>query len=219
MNRPERVYKDSELLPLSAIQHLLFCERQCALIHIEQIWSENYFTAQGRNLHERVDKGGERSGKDVRTEYGVFLRSYQLGLIGKADVVEFYRIRCDTKTSWFPHPVEYKRGKPKDNDCDRIQLCAQAFCLEEQLGVNITSGAIFYGKIRRREKVIFDDLLREKTIKAAERLHSLISSGITPAPTLTAQCRTCSLRESCMPKLVHQKGSVENYINKTLDAT
>ena len=219
MNRPERVYKDSELLQLSAIQHLLFCERQCALIHIEGLWEENYFTAQGRNLHKRVDQGGTRPGNDIRVEYGLMLRSYALGLYGKADAVEFVRKTANGGEIWTPRPVEYKRGRPKAEtlDWDRVQLCAQAICLEEQLGTPVKYGFLFYRKTRRREKVPFDRKLRQKTADSAKRLHELIFSGITPPPSRSSKCSRCSMKDLCMPEIGVDL-SVHDFINSALDS-
>ena len=149
-------YTEDELIQLSALQHLVFCERQCALIHIEQLWSENLFTAEGRIVHEKVDTANRESRGNIRIEYGVPMRSLRLGLIGKADVVEFHR----NGDKWTPFPVEYKRGKPKGGNCDKVQLCAQALCLEEMLNVEIPEGSLFYGQTRRREDVTFDEKLR-----------------------------------------------------------
>ena len=157
------MYTEDDLLPLSALQHLLFCRRQCALIHIEQAWVENLYTAEGRIMHERVDSGGETPRGDVRVEYSVPLRSLWLGVTGKADVVEFHRKTGTGKTKramWLPFPVEYKRGKPKKGNYDKVQLCAQAMCLEEMLDAEIPCGALFYGKTRRRQDVMFDHALR-----------------------------------------------------------
>jgi len=141
-------YTEDDLIPISALQHFVFCERQCALIHIEQAWTENRLTAEGRLLHERVhDQGGE-SRAGVRIERGLPLRSLRLGLVGVADVVEFHPL---SEGGWRPFPVEYKRGKPKRNACDEIQVCAQALCLEEMLGVRIPAGALFYGKTHRSQ--------------------------------------------------------------------
>ncbi|HDZ02544.1 MAG TPA: CRISPR-associated protein Cas4, partial [Nitrospirae bacterium] len=138
-------YTEDNLLPLSALQHLLFCERQCALIHIEQAWGENLFTAEGRIMHDRVDTAKHETRRNIRTEFGVPLRSLRLGLIGKADAVEFHK----RGNMWHPFPVEYKRGKPKQDNSDKVQLCAQALCLEEMMNVEIPKGALFYGKTRR----------------------------------------------------------------------
>ena len=131
------MYSIDDLLPLSALQHIVFCERQCALIYTEQAWTENRLTVEGKIMHERVHDESRESRGDVRIDYGVSLRSLRLGLIGKADVVEFHR---QPDGSWRPFPVEYKRGKPKADDCDKVQLCAQAICLEEMLSVRSRRG-------------------------------------------------------------------------------
>ena len=148
------MYDEDQLLPISALQHLLFCPRQCVLIHIEQAWVENRLTAEGRIGHEKVDKGGAETRAGRKTVFGLPLRSLRLGLVGKADVVEFER---DGDGNWIPFPVEHKHGRPKQKDCDRVQLCAQALCLEEMTGISVPEGALFYGKTRRREDVAFDD--------------------------------------------------------------
>ena len=202
-------YSEDDLLMLSALQHILFCERQCALIHIEQIWVENLYTAQGRIMHERVDKTGRESRRDIRLEFGVPLRSLKLGLIGKADMVEFHR---QEDGSWLPFPVEYKRGKAKKENWDKVQLCAQAICLEEMLAVTVPEGALFYGKNRRRQSVIFDDNLRDETTQTAGRLHALIDTAITPPAIYSKKCDTCSLFGLCMPKIASGKQSVEKYL-------
>lgn len=206
------MYTEDDLLPLSALQHLLFCERQCALIHIEQAWSENLFTAEGRIMHDRVDTGKHETRHNIRTEFAVPLRSFRLGLAGKADVVEFHR----QGNMWHPFPVEFKRGKPKQDNCDRVQLCAQAICLEEMLDTEIDGGALFYGKIRRRQDVVFDLNLRKETEETSKRLHQLIASGITPAPQYSKKCESCSLIEVCLPKACNQKGSASKYLNRAM---
>ena len=208
-------FSESDLLPLSALQHFLFCKRQCALIHIEQVWQENFFTAQGRILHERVDIQGDRKGDNCRVEYSVPLRSYTLGLVGKADVVEFHKKHINGQSTWIPYPVEYKRGRPKEKDWDRVQLCAQAICLEEQLETEVKEGSLFYGKTRRREKVKFNAELRKKTKDTAQQLHELIKAGITPRANYTSKCRSCSLRDWCMPRL--PSNLVKKYIGKALE--
>ncbi|MBI4824800.1 MAG: CRISPR-associated protein Cas4 [Nitrospirae bacterium] len=191
-------YAEDDLIQLSALQHLVFCERQCALIHIEQLWSENVLTAEGKIMHEKVDTANRESRGKIRIEYGVPMRSLRLGLIGKADVVEFHK---KDDGSWQPFPVEYKRGKPKLDDCDKVQLCAQAICLEEMLNVEITEGALFYGQTRRREDVAFDKALRIETEETARKVHELIASGITPKAEYSAKCKKCSLLELCLPKV------------------
>jgi len=213
------MYTEDDLLALSALQHLLFCERQCALIHIEQIWNENLFTAEGRIMHERVHVTDHESRKNVRIEYSLPLRSFRLGLIGKADVVEFHRKSGshDVESAELsPYPVEYKRGKPKKDNCDKVQLCAQALCLEEMLNVKILCGALFYGKSRRRADVAFDSALRQQTEEAAIRLHELIASGQTPKPVYTAKCDSCSLSPVCLPKPLGKKRSVKRYLSRVV---
>ena len=205
-----------DLIQLSALQHYAFCSRQCALIHVEQVWSENRLTAEGRIMHEHVHDEGDESRGDVRIERGASLRSLRLGLIGKADVVEYHRQADGT---WQAFPVEYKRGKPKPDHSDKIQLCAQAICLEEMLNVSIPAGALFYGKTRRRLDVDFDEALRQETEAAAIKTHELIDAGITPAPVYAKRCESCSLMAECMPKTIQKKRTVESYLKRMLDET
>jgi CRISPR-associated exonuclease Cas4 len=209
-------YTEDDLLPLSGLQHLLFCERQCALIHVEQMWDENLFTAEGRIMHERIHEASRESRGDVRIEFGMPLRSLRLGLIGKADVVEFHRKSASQNaksTEWLPFPIEYKRGKPKKDNCDKVQLCAQALCLEEMLDVEIPCGALFYGKTLRRIDVNFDNTLRQETENAANRLHKLIKSGKTPNPVYTTKCKSCSFFHVCLPKTIEKRHSVKQYLS------
>jgi CRISPR-associated exonuclease Cas4 len=210
------MYTEDDLIPLSALQHLLFCKRQCALIHIEQTWIENVFTAEGRIMHDRVDSGGKESRGDVRIAYGLLLKSLRLGLTGKADAVEFHRRMDAGKTKpdmWVPFPVEYKRGRPKKDNCDKVQLCAQAMCLEEMLDLEIPGGALFYGKTRRRQDVVFDAALRLETENAAKELHELFESRNTPKPVYEKKCETCSFVNLCLPKTIGSKRSANSYIN------
>ncbi|MBI4683781.1 MAG: CRISPR-associated protein Cas4 [Nitrospirae bacterium] len=195
---------------LSSLQHFMYCERQCALIHIEQIWSENLFTAEGRIMHDKVDTANRESRGNVRIEYGVPMRSLRLGLIGKADVVEFHK----HGEKWIPFPVEYKRGKPKMDDCDKVQLCAQAICLEEMLNVEIPEGALFYGQTHHRHDVIFDKALRSETEDAAKKVHALIESGMTPKAEYSKKCKKCSLLELCLPKA---SSKASNYLAKVME--
>jgi CRISPR-associated exonuclease Cas4 len=206
-------YSEDDLLPLSALQHLLFCERQCALIHIEQAWSENLFTAEGRIMHERVDSGGRESRGAVRLAFGLALHSFRLGLVGKADVVEFHR---DEAGNWQPFPVEHKRGRAKKENWDRVQLCAQALCLEEMLGTAVPAGALFYGKSRRRQDVVFDAELRAEMEAAANRLHELVRSGKTPPARYEKKCESCSLMNICMPKVTGARKSARKYMADAL---
>ncbi len=197
------MYEENDLLPVSALQHLLFCERQCALIHVEQVWVENRFTAEGRVLHERAHEASSEWRDGVRIVRALRLRSLRLGLIGVADVVEFREGK--------PFPVEYKRGKPKTNACDEVQLCAQAMCLEEMLGCEIAAGALFYGKTRRRKDVSFDAALRTLTEDAAQRLHRLVQAGVIPPAVYEPKCESCSLKDVCLPEL-HR--SAERYLQQ-----
>jgi CRISPR-associated exonuclease Cas4 len=210
------MYNEENPIPLSALQHLVFCPRQCALIHIEQIWHESGLTAEGRIMHQRVHEQAHESRRDVRIEYGIPLHSLTLGLIGKADVVEFHHI---DKGTLEPFPVEYKRGKPKLDHCDMIQLCAQAICLEEMLSVSISNGAIFYGRTRRRFDVTFDDALRKETEETAKRAHQLINLGITPPAVYEKRCEQCSLIGECLPKTTGKKSSVKRYLLRMIDST
>jgi CRISPR-associated exonuclease Cas4 len=207
------MFTEDDLLPLSALQHLLFCERQCALIHIEQVWAENRFTAEGRILHERADSGNRQRRKNIRIESAVPLRSFRLGLSGKADVVEYHR---DDQGDWQPFPVEYKRGRPKAANWDQVQLCAQAICLEEMLHCSVPEGALFYGKNRRRKEVVFGDTLRRETEKAAARLHALVRTGRTPPARYEKKCDSCSLMNLCMPKVAGKGKNVGRYLARML---
>ncbi|MBT9175051.1 MAG: hypothetical protein DDT22_00725 [candidate division WS2 bacterium] len=207
------MYSEDEFLPLSTIQHFIFCKRQCALIHIEQLWSENVLTAQGRMMHENVNEEHVEKRKDIRIERGVAIHSFELGLSGKADVVEFHRLKNGT---WIPFPVEYKRGKPKVDDCDKVQLCAQVICLEEMMNINIPNSAIFYGKTRRRLDVQVDESLRQKTKEAAKQLHSFIQAGVTPPPVYSPKCESCSFVDECLPKILGRKTSVKEYLRRLI---
>lgn len=212
-------YAEEDLLMISALQHLLFCPRQCALIHVEQQWTENRYTAEGRIMHERVDEAGKESRGRICTVFGLPLRSLRLGLSGRADAVEYHRQGDDSGATpfWQPFPVEYKRGKPKKNDSDLVQLCAQAICLEEMLACAVPEGAIYYGKPRRRMAVLFDDVLRKKTTDTARQLHKLLRSGRTPQARYEKKCDSCSLLSLCMPKVTGARRSVRGYMAKALD--
>ena len=229
------MYSEDDLLPVSALQHLAFCERQWGLIHLEGIWEENRLTVEGRQLHERVDSAETESRGDVRIARGLRLRSLRLGLTGRADVVEFHRWAGPAVTPaaegrgplpaitlagvpgwWQPRPVEYKRGRPKKDRCDEVQLCAQALCLEEMLEVAIPSGAFFYGRPRRRHEVSFDRSLRDETERLATRLHQLAEAGETPRASYEKKCNNCSLRSYCLPKATGTRRSARAYLTKAL---
>ena len=185
---------------------MLYCKRRAALIHIEQIWSENRFTAEGRLAHDHVHSAGHEIRGDVRIARDLSLRSLRLGLIGKADVVEFHGATL--------YPVEHKRGHSKTNRCDEVQVCAQALCLEEMLGKPVPEGALFYGEPRRRTLVTFDPALRAETEAAAARLHRLLESGRTPPAVYDkAKCERCSLLDLCKPKA---GGDVSRYLSEAV---
>lgn len=207
-------FTEDGLLPISALQHLLFCPRQCALIHIEGLWAENRLTVEGRHLHEKAHDGPGEIRSGVRVARGLSLRSFRLGLVGKADVVEFHPSAGGDEGRAFP--IEYKRGRPKKHEADRVQLCAQALCLEEMLGARVSDGAIFYGQTRRRLDVAFDSRLRRLTEQTAERLHALIASGRTPSAMREPKCANCSLLEVCLPDAMAQSRSATRYLARAL---
>jgi CRISPR-associated exonuclease Cas4 len=204
------MYSEDNLVMISALQHLLFCPRQCAFIHIEQQWTENSLTAEGRILHERVHSTGSESRTKIRVEFDLPIRSLSLGLIGRADIVEFH---LRENGIWQPFPVEYKRGRPKKDDSDRVQLCAQALCLEEMLDREVQEGALYYGQKKRRQNISIDADLRQLTIDTADRLHALLNSNSTPSPVYAQKCESCSFISQCLPKISGKK-KVANYLNK-----
>lgn len=202
------MYNEDDLLPLSALQHLAFCPRQCALIHIERVWADNLYTVEGNILHESVDAGKVETRPGIHIARSIEIRSLRLGLVGIADLVEF------SKTPPTVLPIEFKRGRKKASDIDRIQLCAQGICLEEVLRCTIESGAIFYGKTRRREQVVFTSDLRENVSQTSRALHQLIDTGKTPPPTIGPHCDACSLREYCLPQTASRKHRVGAWLNR-----
>lgn len=210
-------YDEDDLLPISALQHLLFCERQCALIHVEGLWAENRLTVEGRHLHERADSGAAESRPGLRVERSLALRSLRLGLTGRADVVEFHR-DPEGETERVV-PVEYKRGQPKADDSDRVQLCAQALCLEEMLGTVVTDGALFYGQTRRRLDVSFDHELRARTEDAARRFRAMVTTGKTPTAARMPKCERCSLVELCLPDARGPRRSARRFTERALAAS
>lgn len=209
------VWTEEELLPISALQHLLFCPRQCALIHIARVWSDNSLTAAGRIMHERVDAGGHETRHGIRTEFGVRIRSLQLGIAGIADVVEFISDRSSCSTVCTPRPVEYKHGRPKVDASDKVQLCAQALCLEEMCSTKVPIGVLYYGAERLRHVVEFDDELRELTIEMTARLRRIFHAVELPVAIWSSKCRSCSLIEACMPKVTNV---ATGYIQAEYDA-
>jgi CRISPR-associated exonuclease Cas4 len=186
-------------IPISALQHAIYCLRQAALIHIERLWEENRFTAEGRVLHDVAHEAGSRKSRGVRRVNALPLACKRLNIVGVADVVEFHA-SPDGETAF---PIEYKRGKPKLHRADEVQLCAQALCLEEMTGQPVPEGALFYGETKRRVGVPFDTELRKLTEDTALAFGALVAEGRTPPPVWRAsRCRACSLIELCRPKAV-----------------
>jgi CRISPR-associated exonuclease Cas4 len=192
------VETDADPVPLSALQHYLYCPRQCALIHVEQAWAENRFTAEGRVLHETTAEAGHEKRRGLRVVTAMPLVSRRLGVSGIADLVEMQK---SADGRWRPFPVEYKRGKPKAHKADEVQLCAQAMALEEMFGAELTEGALFYGETRRRVGVPLDEGLRQLTSEVAANTRALLTSGSTPPAIYDKRkCTACSLVDLCQPK-------------------
>lgn len=193
-------------LAISALQHFAYCPRQFALIHLEQAWNDNHFTAQGNVLHERVDSQEAETRGAKRSERSVEVRSERLGLHGKLDLLEVFSEGDGAKRYV---PVEYKRGKRKVMDWDRIQLCAQALCLEEMRGAQITEGALWYWQERLREVVLIDDRLRADTVACIDAARAVLQSQVTPPPTADVKrCKACSLVDLCAPDVVRKDRSI-----------
>lgn len=198
-----------EYLQLSGIQHFAFCKRQWGLIHIDGIWEDNDLTASGNIIHRNVDEGiSKETRKDLRIMRSVKVVSNELRLSGICDVVEIRHIE-DGRLEVFP--LEYKHGSPKRSDCDRVQLCAQAMALEEMFNVPVTSGAIYYHTIRRRENVPVSDYLRNLTRTLAEEMHRCFEEGKVPAPKFESFCISCSLYNKCLPEMACGQSSVKKY--------
>ncbi len=235
------MFCEDDLLPMSALNQLLFCERRCALIHIEGLWAENTFTIEGRYLHEKAhDPCAVEIRNGVRIVRALPLRCLRLGLVGKADVVEFHPMLSEAGVEGAsitnapgiftgvdrprpapgqPFPIEYKRGKPKPDDSDRVQLCAQALALEEMLGVAVLAGAIFYGRTRRRLEVPLTPDLRQFAEETAARLHRLVQSGRTPRAARQPKCDRCSLLHLCLPDATRARTSAARYLQLALQKT
>lgn len=204
---PDPAAEDA-LVPVSALQHYLFCPRQCALIHVERIWAEDGATAEGRILHERVDGGRPDRRAGIRTVRGLVLRSFEHGLAGKADAVEFVRD--------VPYPVEYKRGRPKAHRADEVQLCAQALCLEEMFGCTVPEGALFYAQTKKRSRITFDAELRALTIRLAAETRAMLAASHTPPPQAKPACRRCSLADVCQPRRLERPPAVQRWLLRQL---
>lgn len=217
-------YPEDDMLMLSGIQHFAFCPRQWALIHIDQLWDDNRLTVEGHILHKNVDNSfyRQKSG-DIICLRSVNIASKELGLYGLSDVVELHATdkAIDSITHpkypgfWIPYPIEYKRGKPKRNNIDAVQLAAQAMCLEEQYGIHISEGALYYGEIRHREIVVFDEALRKEVRELASEMHKVYDSRKIPKSELKAYCKSCSLKGVCMPETSCSL-SASNYLKRNL---
>lgn len=204
---------EEDFIPLSALQHYLYCPRQCALIHLEQQWAESVHTAQGRLLHERADMPLAVRRRGVRTVTAMPLAHAALGLTGVADVVEFHATPQGERAM----PVEYKRGRPKAHRADEVQLCAQAMCLEAMLGYPIPAGALFYGETHRRTDVVFDDALRQLTLDVAVGVRDMLRVRQTPKASYEARkCDACSLIDLCQPRLTGKRPSVAAWLVRQL---
>lgn len=197
------MFAEEDLLLISALQHLIFCPRQCALIHIDGVWEENRLTTEGKHLHERAHQDGIENRPGVRTVRGMALRSLKYGITGKADVVEF--------RGNIPYPVEYKRGKKKPDKSDEVQLCAQALCLEEMMDVDIYEGSLYYGQPRRRSSVLFTQELRDITVETIKNLREIIGNKKLPKAVYSKKCENCSLIEQCSPKICDNGKSANRY--------
>lgn len=214
---------EEDLHPISALQHMAYCPRQAGLIHLEQVWAENKRTAEGRTLHERVDEGYREYRRGLRQFSGLRVQSFRLGIAGRLDVLELEKSEVardnanflGLEGSWVFHPVEFKRGEPKDEDWDMVQLCAQALCIEEMTGTPVDRGAIFYGEIRRRQEVEFSLSLRHRTEEVVQGFGEMMASRTLPAPIWKKGCRACSLIDRCQPK-AGSKGKAADYLKELL---
>jgi CRISPR-associated exonuclease Cas4 len=210
---PEPDELDPEPIPLSALQHAVYCLRQAALIHLERLWAENRFTAEGQVLHLASDRPGARKARGLRRVSSLAVASRRLGIAGVADLVEFHT-GPDGET---PYPIEIKRGKPKGHRADEVQLCAQALCLEEMTRRPVPEGALYYATTKRRLAVRFDEDLRRLTEETAAELRAVFDSQETPAAVWRAsRCRACSLLELCRPKAAAK--SARSWRDRSLDA-
>lgn len=216
------MYPEEEWLSLSGLQHFKFCRRQWALIHIEQLWAENYRTADGSLMHQRAHDADLRESRgDLILARGMQVFSPILGISGQCDVVEFRRAADGVPLRgrdgcWHPFPVEYKRGSPNDRGADELQLCAQAMCLEEMLCTNIQAGALYYGETRHRQEVIFTQTLRAEVQSCLQAMHDLYHRGYTPRVKPSKACNACSLKDACLPRLMNIR-SVTEYLQENME--
>ena len=213
------MFTEDDFIMISALQHYVYCPRQCALIHVEDAWNENLFTVRGNLLHEKVDTDTYETRGTLKTIRGLRIHSFQYGIVGRCDVVEFRKAQPKAdeppaqKTGEEVMPVEFKSGEPKENISDKVQLCAQVLCLEEMLNTKITHGAFFYGKIRRRNIVEIDNKLRSQTESIIASVRELVSKKIVPPAVYEAKCRNCSLQTICQPKAMNKR-KLQNYMKE-----
>ena len=215
------MYNEDDYLLLSGLQHFLFCRRQWALIHIEQLWAENYRTTDGKLVHRNAHNTGNRTRRgNVLAICGMRIHSARLGIAGECDVVEFRKDPDGVELRgeiglWKPYPVEYKRGRQKPGPEDEAQLCAQAMCLEEMLCCEIQEGALYYGEERHRTTVVFSAELRQLVESSLKEMHELYNRGYTPKVKPSKGCNACSLKDFCLPKLMKSVG-VSEYLRDSL---
>lgn len=216
------IYDEDEFLLISGIQHFAFCRRQWAMIHLEQQWKENLRTVEGRIVHEKChDEDFSEKRKGILTTRGMRVFSRTLGAVGQCDVVEFHQQENGVhlfgkEGTWQAIPVEYKCGKPKMEDCDRLQLAAQSMCLEEMLGGSISKAYLYYAEIRRREEVEITEPLKQEVRNVFKEMHDYAWRGYTPKAKLKKQCQSCSMKELCLPRLP-KLVSVGEYYRRMLE--
>ena len=203
------MYTEDDFIMISALQHYVYCPRQCALIHVEDAWNENLFTVRGNILHEKVDSDTYETRGTIKTVRGLRIHSFKYGLVGRCDVVEFRQ----SENGEVILPVEFKSGKPKEDISDKVQLCAQVFCLEEMLNTKISQAAFFYGKIRRRNVIDVDDELRSQTENIIASVREIVSKKIIPSAVYETKCRNCSLQSICQPKAMNKR-KLQRYIEE-----
>ena len=203
------MFTEDDFIHINALQHYMFCRRQCALVYVEDVWQENVLTIRGSILHEKIDSENYETRRGVKSVFNLRIHSYRLGIVGKCDVVEFRKGASATLVT----PVEFKAGKPKCDNTDKVQLCAQVLCLEEMLSTTIPEAEFFYGKIRRRVPVEMDSSLREQTENVVQGVRELLSKQIVPKMEYHSHCRSCSLEQICMPKVLNDK-KIKNYLHQ-----
>lgn len=215
------MYNEEEFLQLSGIQHFAFCRRQWALAYIEMQWQENVRTVEGKILHENAhDASLKEKRGDLLIVRAMPIHSREMGVSGECDVVEFHKSKeginlAGREGTYTVTPVEYKRGKPKTDDSDVLQVAAQALCLEEMLCCTIPHGYIYYGEIRRRVKIEFTNEIKNRVKSIFAEMHKYYAQQYTPKVKISKKCNACSLKHICLPVLNKNK-SVSGYIEKRI---